>query len=108
VRRLFGLPKEKQTPGSRKLYNEEPHDFVLCTKYYYGNKLRRMKCAEHVARMGEMRNTYKIFVGKLERRSLGRPSLRWHVIMYLIEIVREVVVGLIQDFVNMMMNFRVP
>jgi hypothetical protein len=28
--------------------------------------------------MGDMRNAYKIFVGKLEeKRPLGRPSYRW-------------------------------
>jgi len=33
---------------------------------------------EHVARMGEMRNAYKILVGKLEgKRPLGRPGHRW-------------------------------
>jgi hypothetical protein len=33
---------------------------------------------QHVARMGEMRNTYKIFVGEPEgKRQLGRPRRRW-------------------------------
>jgi len=32
----------------------------------------------HVANMGEMRNAYKILVGKLERcRPLGRPRRKW-------------------------------
>jgi hypothetical protein len=39
-------------------------------------KSRRMRWAGHVARMGEMRNTY-ILVGKLEgKRLLGRPRRR--------------------------------
>jgi hypothetical protein len=34
--------------------------------------------ARHVARMGEMRNGYKIFVGKPEGKiSRGRPKRRW-------------------------------
>jgi hypothetical protein len=34
----------------------------------------RMRWAEHVARMGEKRNEYKILVGKPEgKRPLGRP-----------------------------------
>jgi hypothetical protein len=41
-------------------------------------KSGRMRWAGHVARMGKMRNTYKILVGNLERkRQLGRPRCRW-------------------------------
>jgi hypothetical protein len=37
-------------------------------------KSRRMRWAEHVARMGAKRNTYRILVGNPEReRPLGRP-----------------------------------
>jgi hypothetical protein len=38
-------------------------------------KSRRMRWAGHVARVGEKRNAYRIFVeGK---KSLGRPRRRW-------------------------------
>jgi hypothetical protein len=41
---------------------------------------RRMIWAEHVARMGEKRNAYRILVGKSERkRPLGKPRSRWAV-----------------------------
>ena len=34
--------------------------------------------AEHVARMGERRGTYRVLVGKPEgKRPLGRPRRRW-------------------------------
>jgi hypothetical protein len=37
-----------------------------------------MRCVLNVARIGEKRNAYKIFVGKPEgKRQLGRPSCRW-------------------------------
>jgi hypothetical protein len=37
-----------------------------------------MKWAEHVARMGEKRNAYRLLVGKPdEKRPLGRPRRRW-------------------------------
>jgi hypothetical protein len=37
-------------------------------------KSRRMRWAEHVSRMGEKRNAYRILVGKPEeKRPLGRP-----------------------------------
>jgi hypothetical protein len=41
-------------------------------------KSSSMKWARHVARMGEMRNAYSIFVGKPEgKRPLGIPKHRW-------------------------------
>jgi hypothetical protein len=37
-----------------------------------------MRWAGYVISMGEMRNTYKILVGKPEgKRPLGRPKRRW-------------------------------
>jgi hypothetical protein len=42
------------------------------------NKSRRMRWAEHVVRMGEKMNAYRILVGKPEgKRPLGRPRRRW-------------------------------
>jgi hypothetical protein len=39
---------------------------------------RRIICAVHVARMGDMRNAYKILVGKPERkRTLRKRKARW-------------------------------
>jgi hypothetical protein len=49
-------------------------------------KLRRMRCAGHVARMGEKKNAYRLLMGKPERkRPLGRPRCRWlnNIKMYL-------------------------
>ena len=41
-------------------------------------KLRRMRWARHVARMGDERGAYRVLVGKPEgRRPLGRPRRRW-------------------------------
>jgi len=41
-------------------------------------KSRRMKWRSHVARMGEKRNAYKIFVGNPKWKSpLARPRRRW-------------------------------
>jgi hypothetical protein len=41
-------------------------------------KLRRMRWAGYVARMGEKRNAYRILVRMPERkRPLGRPRRRW-------------------------------
>jgi hypothetical protein len=41
-------------------------------------KSRRLRWAEHVARMGEGRVVYRVLVGKPEgKRPLGRPRCRW-------------------------------
>ena len=41
-------------------------------------KSRRMRWDEHVARIGERRGLYKVFVGKSEGKRLpGRPRRRW-------------------------------
>jgi hypothetical protein len=43
-------------------------------------KSRRIREAKHVERMGEIRNGYKVFVGRHERkRALGRTRRRWEV-----------------------------
>jgi hypothetical protein len=52
-------------------------------------KARRKSVAGHVARMGEKRNEYRLFVGKPQgRRPLGRPRRRWldNVRMHLVEV----------------------
>jgi hypothetical protein len=45
-----------------------------CFVVVFMMKSRRMRWAGHVARMGEKRNAYKIFVGK---RPLDRPRRSW-------------------------------
>jgi hypothetical protein len=80
---------------------------------------RRMKWAGHVARMGEGRGAYRVWVGKTERkRALGRPRRRWenNIRMDLQEAGCGCVdwIGLAQDrerwraLVSAMMNLRVP
>jgi len=73
----------------------------------------------HVERMGEIRNSYNILVGKPEwKRPLGRPRLIWknNIYMYLREIVWEVEdwIHLVQDrdrwqtVVDTVINRRFP
>jgi hypothetical protein len=57
-----------------KLHNEELHDFYSSSSIIKIIKLRRMRWAGRVARMGEKRNAYRLLVGK---RPLGRPRRRW-------------------------------
>jgi hypothetical protein len=60
------------------LHNEELHNLYYSQSIIRIIKSRRMMWARHVARMGEMRNAYRILVGKPEgKRPLGRPGRRW-------------------------------
>jgi hypothetical protein len=70
LRRIFGAKRDKVTGGWRKLHSS-PNIIRQI-------KSRRMMWAGHVARMGEGRNVYKVFIGKPEgKRPLGRPRHRW-------------------------------
>jgi hypothetical protein len=45
-------------------------------------KSRRMRCARHIARMGEMRKFIKMLVGKPKgKKQLGRHRPDWRVIL---------------------------
>jgi hypothetical protein len=62
----------------RKLHDEELHSLYSSPSIIRMIKLRRMRWAGHVARMGEKRNPYRILVGKPEgNRPLGRPRRWW-------------------------------
>jgi hypothetical protein len=82
-------------------------------------RARRMRWAGHVIRMGEKRNSYRLLMGKPERRSpLRRPRRRWlnNIRMNLVEVGWGDVdwIGLVQDrdrwkaLVNSVLNLRVP
>jgi hypothetical protein len=82
-------------------------------------KSRRMRWVEHVARMGEKRNLYRLLVRKPEeKRPLGRPRRKWtdSIKMGLLEIGLGGMdwIGLAQDryrwraLVNAVMNLRIP
>jgi hypothetical protein len=72
--RIIFEPKRKVTGGWRKLHTEELHN-LYPTKYCYADYEDDMGGACCV---GEMRNVYKVLVGKPERRrSLGRHIRGW-------------------------------
>jgi hypothetical protein len=73
LRRIFGSMRKEVAGGWRRIHNE------LCNLYTSLNIMRmikssRMSCAGYVARTGEMRNAYKIFVGNSEGK---RPLLKF-------------------------------
>jgi len=64
LRRLFG-PKRDEVPGEwRKLHIEELNDLYCSPNMVQMFKLRRMRRAGHVARMGERRGVYRVLVGE--------------------------------------------
>jgi hypothetical protein len=89
LRRIFGPKRNEVTGGWRKLINEELRDLYSSPSIIRIIKSRRMRWADHVARMGAKRNAYRLLVGKTEgKRPLGRPRRRWvdNIRMYLGEV----------------------
>jgi hypothetical protein len=52
LRRIFGHKMDEATGGWRKLHNEELHDLYSSPSIIRIIKSRRMRWADHVARMG--------------------------------------------------------
>jgi hypothetical protein len=118
LRRIFGPKRDGVMGGLRNRHNEELHNLYSLPSIITIIKLRRMRWAGHVARMGEKKNMYRLLVGKPERRKpLGSPRHRWidNIKIDLLEIELSVVdwIALAQDrrrwtaLVNVVMNLRV-
>jgi hypothetical protein len=73
LRMIFGSRKDEVMGGCRKQHNER-RDLYSSPSIIRTIKLRRMRWAGHVARIGEKRNAYRLLVGK---RPLGRPRHTW-------------------------------
>jgi hypothetical protein len=77
VLRIFG-PKREEDGSWRKMHNDEIHSLYSSPNIVRVIKSRRMRWAEHVARMGEGRCVYRVLVGRPEGKiPLGRPRHRW-------------------------------
>jgi len=78
LRRIFE-PKRDEIRGEwRKLHDEKLNNLYCSPNIVRVIKSRRMRWAEHVARMGERRVVYRVLVGKPEgKRPLGRARRRW-------------------------------
>ncbi|KAJ4439912.1 hypothetical protein ANN_08042 [Periplaneta americana] len=78
LRKIYGTKRDDVTGEWRKLHNAELHALHSSPDIIRNIKLRRLKWAVHVARMGESRNAYRVLVGRPEgTRPLGRPGRRW-------------------------------
>jgi hypothetical protein len=77
LRRVFGTKRDEVTGEWRKLHNEELNDLYSLPNNVRVVKSRRMRWAEHVARMEEDTCVNRVLVGKPEgKRPLGRPRRR--------------------------------
>jgi len=62
LRRIFGPKRDDVTGKWRRLCNEELHDLYYSLHTFRVIKSRRMRWAGHVARIGERRSVYGVFV----------------------------------------------
>jgi hypothetical protein len=69
LRRIFGPKRDEVTGEWRKLHNEELRDLYFSSNIIRLIKSRWMRCAGHVALMGEKRNAYRLLVGKSEGKN---------------------------------------
>jgi len=66
----------------RRLHNEELHNFYPSPNIIRAIKGIRMRLVGHVARIGEMRNSYSILVRKSEaKRHSGELAVDWRIIL---------------------------
>jgi len=78
LKRIFGSRRDEGRGNLRKLCNEELNDVYCSTNIVRVIKSRRVRWAEHVARMVDRRALYRVLVGKREgKRTLERPRRRW-------------------------------
>jgi hypothetical protein len=84
LRRIFGPKKDEITGEWRKLLNEELHNPYSSPNIVRVIKSRRMRCAGHVAPMGEGEACTRTWWGNLREREHwgdpcvdGRIILRW-------------------------------
>jgi len=66
LRRIFWPNRDEVAGKWRKLRNEELKDVYSSPKIFPVIKLKRIRWAGHVGRMGERRGLYRILVGKSE------------------------------------------
>jgi hypothetical protein len=118
LRKIFRPMSKEMVGDSRKLHKKELYNVYASLNIVRVNK-SRIKWVGHVACMGEVRNAYKILVGKSEeKRPLGRPKHRWkdNIRMDLREIgwMGVDLMHLVQDrnqwwsLVKVVMNFWIP
>jgi hypothetical protein len=74
LRRIFGPKRDEVTECWRKLHNEELHNLYSSTNIVRMIKLRRMRWAGHVARVGGRSGMH---IGYRWESQKERPRCRW-------------------------------
>jgi hypothetical protein len=78
LRRMSGPKREEVAGRWRRLHNEELYNLYASPNIIMVIKSRRMRWAENIAHVVQMRNAYKILVGKPEgKRPLRKPRRKW-------------------------------
>jgi hypothetical protein len=73
--------RKEVTRDWRRLHNDGLRNLYASSYIIRAIKSRKMRLAEHAARMGEIGKRIKILVGKPEgKRPLGRPRRGWEMI----------------------------
>jgi hypothetical protein len=73
LRGIFGPKRDGVTGEWRRLHNEELNDLYSSPDIIRVIKLRRIRWAGHVARVGDRRGSYRVLVGGHEgKRPFGR------------------------------------
>jgi hypothetical protein len=62
IRRIFGLKRDEVTGEWRELHSEELHNLNSSPDVISQIMSRRVRWAGHVARLGEVRKVYKVFL----------------------------------------------
>jgi hypothetical protein len=99
--RIVAQKRDEVAGGWSELHNEELHDLYPSSSIIRFIRSRRMRWAEHVERMGENRNVYRLLVRMPEGKTpLRRRRCRWidNIKMDLLEIGLNVVdwIGLLR------------
>jgi len=82
LRRIFGPKRDEETGEWRKLHNENLNDLYSSPNIFRVITSRRMRWAEHIARMGEGRDYTGFWLGNLrERDHLGDPGIDGRIIL---------------------------
>jgi len=102
LRRIFGSKRDEVTSEWRRLHSEELHDFYCSPNFIRVIKSRRMRWVGNVARIGDRRGAYRVFlVGDLregdhleilgvgERVLLKQMFQTWHGGMDRIDVARD-------------------
>jgi hypothetical protein len=75
---IAGPKRKRVARNRRRLHNECFHNLYVSPNIIRVTKSGRMTWMGHVARMGQIRNWFKILVGNSERkRPRGRRRRRW-------------------------------